>query len=506
MICPVCGNRVAEGTKSCPICKTALAERLEIVACPMCGTIVDPFSTVCPSCGAEFAQEREEHEEPAPGKREETIARAMKDMDALVEEDIQDLVKVPGIGPLKARALYEAGYTDLRKLKAATVKELMMVRGIGRRGAALIKRAVHISDLDRLREAVLTEADVEAEQACPICGTILSIYESSCFECGKELGTRAVEGAEENALTHYDHMLEIDPENTEMWYARGSTLARIGRDEEAIQSFERAVEMDPRYDAAWIAMAGIYTKMGDGRRAADCYRHVISAAGVIDLLPKTEPPAPSEPTPEDSRMLDRELGLAGPSCQICGSSLDAEGNCPVCDMKPEGEITGAEAQAPSPPEPEAEKIEPKRTVPGDIDSMSEKELYGLLSNIATEIKPLLRLAKELEIDMSEGKRLISEAVIYGKKKEPKKATQLILQAQKMVQNAFKGRLLREVSTIENDAEELRLAGVSVTRAMTHLKEAKRALREGRFSAVVSEIGDARVDIEALKKAMGGHAA
>ena len=56
-----------------------------------------------------------------------------------VREELLPLVRLRGIGRVRARALYRAGYTSLEKLKTATADELMRVPGIGLSTIKLIK-------------------------------------------------------------------------------------------------------------------------------------------------------------------------------------------------------------------------------------------------------------------------------------------------------------------------------------------------------------------------------
>jgi tetratricopeptide (TPR) repeat protein len=45
--------------------------------------------------------------------------------------------------------------------------------------------------------------------------------------------------------------LEIDPNNKEAYYLKGSSLDKIGRYSEAIASFDKAITIDPNYALAW---------------------------------------------------------------------------------------------------------------------------------------------------------------------------------------------------------------------------------------------------------------
>jgi len=56
-----------------------------------------------------------------------------------VREELLPLVKLKGIGRVRARALYRAGYTSIEKLREARPEELMKIPGIGSRIIELLK-------------------------------------------------------------------------------------------------------------------------------------------------------------------------------------------------------------------------------------------------------------------------------------------------------------------------------------------------------------------------------
>lgn len=55
-----------------------------------------------------------------------------------VREELLPLVKIRGIGRVRARSLYRAGYTSPEELRAASVEDLMRITGIGRKTAEKI--------------------------------------------------------------------------------------------------------------------------------------------------------------------------------------------------------------------------------------------------------------------------------------------------------------------------------------------------------------------------------
>jgi large subunit ribosomal protein L32e len=59
---------------------------------------------------------------------------------ATKEEFVEEVSKLPGVGKRVAEKLFEAGYTDVEKLKSASAAELQKVEGIGKKTAdAIVK-------------------------------------------------------------------------------------------------------------------------------------------------------------------------------------------------------------------------------------------------------------------------------------------------------------------------------------------------------------------------------
>jgi KaiC/GvpD/RAD55 family RecA-like ATPase len=100
----------------------------------------------CPICG---------HESPAGSKRCENCYTSLDDSEPDVEmggttgdheRDIEELLRVPGVGEAKAEILYEAGYRSLKDLQNARVEELATVKGIGEKLANKIIEGVATID------------------------------------------------------------------------------------------------------------------------------------------------------------------------------------------------------------------------------------------------------------------------------------------------------------------------------------------------------------------------
>ena len=88
----------------------------------------------------------------------------------------------------------------------------------------------------------------------------------------RELGLLfAAEQDYENAITSWEKLLDINPDDHEAWYARGLTLSVLGRKEEAVQSYDRAVAINPNYHEAWYARGLALDDLGRKEEAVQSY-------------------------------------------------------------------------------------------------------------------------------------------------------------------------------------------------------------------------------------------
>jgi hypothetical protein len=78
----------------------------------------------------------------------------------------------------------------------------------------------------------------------------------------------------------------------------------------------------------------------------------------------------------------------------------------------------------------------------------------------------------------------------------------MLAGKKSVKGAMKLRFLREISSMENDAEGLRSGGANVSQAVKHIKEAKESLKSGDYATIPAALANAKGSLAAFKKALG----
>jgi tetratricopeptide (TPR) repeat protein len=188
-------------------------------------------------------------------------------------EEIKKLTKIPNIGFLRAKTLYEAGFTSLHDIAQAKEETLASIPGIGKKTAKKIMNTIKSIGVEQLNGTELEEELIEDEFECPMCGTILSAYEAECYECGTPLKkAKGDEHDKDKALAVYNRKLKINPKDSEIWYARAVLLSDLGQLEQAIISYDKVIEIDPQLEGVWHAKADAYTKMGQHANAAEALK------------------------------------------------------------------------------------------------------------------------------------------------------------------------------------------------------------------------------------------
>ena len=450
-----------------------------------------------------------------PEATPETPDKAEDDEKHLVDAELENLVKLPGVGPLMAQILFDAGYTNLRRLKRATVIELMKIQGIGRKAAGEIKSALRETDLVDIRQQELTEEQVVTEYQCPLCSTIVSDYETSCYECGTVFNTDGdPEDSDRLALSYYDSKLLRTPDNPELWYARGATLMKMEDYDMALNSFDRALEINPEFQTAWVSKAEVYNKQGDPIKAAECYGHIITKSSKLissgDGVSDDDTASTLQVTAEDVKDFEAEL------------DEEPEAVMPPEEASVEGEPTPADEPAPEPepleetgpieisdekepgsmPEP-GDKPEPLAAQPPDeirmdytksskdkqFEGMSEKDLKGYLAKRATLVKPLLILAKETEVGISSAKRIISLSVAHSKKGELIEAVTMMNQGIETIEMDFKTKLSQDISYLAGAVRDLKVSGMDVSKAVDLITMAKEKVEVNEFKEAFNAMKD-----------------
>ncbi len=207
---------------------------------------------------------------------------------------IELLTTVPGLGSLKGRVLFDAGFRSVDDLREASVEELSSIEGIGLKSAQKIKIIVTLDEqAEGIGLPVIDELHIKdqvEEFACPLCGTILEVGEHVCYQCGmkfKEESEAAVDDDLLSRLEEVDGRIQDDPDDIELWFLKGEILAKMDRTEESIKSLNEVTRIDPNYPGVWNMKAEVFTKMGEHKKAASCYKRAMEL-GVTTTITETD--------------------------------------------------------------------------------------------------------------------------------------------------------------------------------------------------------------------------
>jgi tetratricopeptide (TPR) repeat protein len=55
----------------------------------------------------------------------------------------------------------------------------------------------------------------------------------------------------DEAIKAYDKAIEINPNDSDVWYNKGLALDSLNKSDEAIKAYDKAIEINPQYSLAW---------------------------------------------------------------------------------------------------------------------------------------------------------------------------------------------------------------------------------------------------------------
>ncbi len=233
---------------------------------------------------------------------------------------IQLLTSVPGLGSLKGKALYNAGFRSVDDLREASVDELSSVEGIGLKSAQKIKIIVTLDEKSEgIGQPVIDELNIEEtveEFACPLCATILEVGDNVCYQCGMKFKDEAEDDVDSDLasqLADIEAVISSDPSDIEQWFLKGEVLSKMDKNDEALQALNEITKIDANYPGVWNMKAEVFTKMGEHKKAASCYKRAMEL-GVTTTITETDDDMEDLllelESVEDDSEVDKEVWLA----------------------------------------------------------------------------------------------------------------------------------------------------------------------------------------------------
>lgn len=166
-------------------------------------------------------------------------------------------------------------------------------------------------------------------------------------------------------------------------------------------------------------------------------------------------------------------------CPDCGKIVPADAEeCPSCGAVFE---TAEEEKVPPKPSPPAQK-----PTPGNVPSTGEEELKKQFPMLVAEVKPLMELTREYDIEASECRNLIDRAVKAGKAKDLATAVQCVKQCNVQIRRCIEGRIEHDIEYLEKLMQIAKGMGTDPGEIRDAVKATKQRLAQGDYESALKE--------------------
>lgn len=268
---------------------------------------------------------------------------------------------------------------------------------------------------------------------CPACNTLVNIDSKSCPGCGAVF----VEAEEEPAaeLEAAKPKQEIEQPISEVAQRREEPAPAAVSEPEparvAAEEPEPALAAEPE---GWKSRMGL---------------------GWLKKRKKEEEPKPAEPEAVEE---------PAPKPEVTSRTLRQPEpvRAPVPEPEPEPRY--------EPPPMARARPEPPR---GEVKDKGKE-----LARMVAEMKPILTLANEKDIDIAESKKLIDDAAEAGRDRQLERALELVNRSRTILMGRIDGHLGTVLSQLKEETAVARSLGGDVSRARTYLVEIERAKAAG----------------------------
>ena len=161
-------------------------------------------------------------------------------------------------------------------------------------------------------------------------------------------------------------------------------------------------------------------------------------------------------------------------CPRCGKNVASDAQtCPACGKRFETDLT-------PPPTPVAE------TSPMDQETPEQLELKRQFPILVAEVKPLMELAKEYDIETGECRRLIDHAVKAGKAGDRASAVQCVKECNVLVRQAIEDRINHDIEYLERLSTIARGMNTDPTEINESVERTKQFLTIGDYAGALKE--------------------
>jgi hypothetical protein len=110
----------------------------------------------------------------------------------------------------------------------------------------------------------------------------------------------------------------------------------------------------------------------------------------------------------------------------------------------------------------------------------ERSLHKELTSCVSEVKPLLAAARQFEINVFDGRKLIDKAITAGKNRDFEQAISLVKESKSTIENVINQHILDSIQTTQVKITALSKAGGDVGGLEEYIGEVKILVEQGKF--------------------------
>lgn len=396
--------------------------------CPICDSPLAPGSKKCGFCGTDLSIFEIEVESSKPSTSEPAPVQQKPSMEARIEEIFsKPLVPEKPPQPATPRPAPQPAQTPER---TATLKA-EVAEPVRQPMPEPPQKPAEVSATAKAEPAVEASEFFE----CPECGAHVPISASSCPKCGVLF---AEEGTEMFQCPNCNTLVSVDAKSCP------GCGALFVEPEEAQAVAAPPQEEKPSEPAA------------PGPKAP----------------PMPAPPVPAAKPKEEVEEKERK-GLFG--------GLFRKGKKEP-EAKPEPSAKMPQAPSP-PPKPSGEAAPtPAPAVKAEAKAPPVTDKGKELARMVAEMKPLLALAREREVDIAESKELIDEAAVAGRERKLDKAIELVQKSRTVLLAVMDKHLAGEIDKLNEEIKVAKGFGGDTARAETYIGEISKAKATGDVEA------------------------
>ena len=386
--------------------------------CPICDSPLQPGSKKCGFCGTDLSIFDLDMEAPKPAPSPVVAAPAKPTVESRIEEIFSRPIVPEKPAPVKQIPRVEA--------PAAPPPDMTEV-----------EESTKVEEVERKPAMPTQEGAKESVEyfECPQCGTLVETTASSCSKCGVLF---AEEGADMFQCPACNTLVNMDATS-----CPGCGAVFVEAEEEAHTA--RAPEPGKKDIEPPVIEVEAPPKAAPAPPKEEEKKGIFG--GLFRKGKKEE-----EPAPKPSRPAVRDI--SAPAAEPLRVPAEIRPRVPE-------EVLVREERMPAP---------------------AVKDKGKELAHMVAEMKPLLSLAREKDVDIGESKQLIDEAAVAGRERQLDRAIELVQKSKNLLMREIDSQLAKEIARLNEEIRVAREFGGDIARATTYIQEVGRARGSGDVDA------------------------